>query len=102
MPSQPPLHGFSGKQDYYDRCSARHYLRDIQLPTLVVNALDDPFMTAKVVPGAEELSEQVTLELADNGGHVGFISGGRPWRPEFYLPGRILEFLEPHVAQPGL
>ena len=97
-----PLHGFSGKQDYYDRCSARHYLRDIQLPTLIVNALDDPFMTPKVVPKAEELSEHVTLELADNGGHVGFISGGRPWRPEFYLPDRILEFVEPYVAQPGL
>lgn len=97
-----PLHGFHGKQDYYDRCSSKRYLEGIERPTLIINALDDPFMTADVIPAAEQLSDSVTLELAENGGHVGFISGGTPWRPEFYLPGRIIEFLEPNVARPGL
>lgn len=97
-----PLHGFHGKQDYYDRCSSKRYLEAIEQPTLIINALDDPFMTADVIPVAEQLSDSVTLELAEHGGHVGFISGGRPWRPEFYLPRRILEFLEPHAARPGL
>ncbi len=45
-----PLHGFSGKQDYYDRCSSVHYLRGIETPTLIINALDDPFMTPDVIP----------------------------------------------------
>lgn len=97
-----PLHGFDGKQDYYDRCSSIHYLRDIATPTLVINALDDPFMTRRVIPQEELLSEDVTLEIADGGGHVGFIDGGPPWRPTFYLPDRILEFLEPHAARPGM
>ena len=97
-----PLHGFSGKQDYYDRCSSVHYLKDIEKPTLIINALDDPFMTQHVIPAEHRLSEQVTLEVAEGGGHVGFIDGGPPWRPTFYLPGRILEFLEPHAAKPGL
>jgi predicted alpha/beta-fold hydrolase len=42
------------------------------------------------------------MEISDTGGHVGFISGGTPWRPTFYLPARILEFLEPFAAKPGL
>jgi len=97
-----PLHGFEGKQDYYDRCSSVHYLQGIETPTLIINALDDPFMTPRVIPSADRLSDYVTLEVAENGGHVGFVNGGPPWRPTFYLPGRILEFLEPFAAKPGL
>jgi len=97
-----PLHGFTGKQDYYDRCSSLHFLGGIQKPTLIINSLDDPFMTRRVIPREDQLSELVSLEVADAGGHVGFISGGLPWRPTFSLPGRILEFLEPHAAMPGL
>ena len=41
-------------------------------------------------------------EVADAGGHVGFIEGGTPWRPSFYLPGRLMGFLEPLAARPGL
>ncbi len=97
-----PLHGFDGKQDYYDRCSSVHYLKDIETPTLIINAIDDPFMSTRIIPDEELLSEDVTLEIADSGGHVGFIDGGPPWRPTFYLPGRILEFLEPYAARPGM
>jgi hypothetical protein len=97
-----PLHGFNDKQDYYDRCSSKPYLKSIERPTLIINAIDDPFMTADVIPAVDQLAAAVTLELAENGGHVGFISGGKPWRPEFYLPGRILEFLGPFAARPGL
>ena len=59
-------------------------------------------MSPAVVPDASLLSDHVTLEVAESGGHVGFIDGGTPWRPSFYLPGRIIEFLEPYAAQPGL
>lgn len=97
-----PLHGFKGMQDYYDRCSSVNFLRGIERPTLIVNALDDPFMTPEVIPPEEWLSEHVSLEIAEAGGHVGFIEGGTPWRPTFYLPGRILSFLQPNAAIPGL
>lgn len=93
-----PLHGFENMQDYYDRCSSVRFLKTIERPTLVINALDDPFMTPAVLPGADQLSELVTLEVAKSGGHVGFVEGGTPWRPRFYLPPRILEFLEPYAA----
>jgi len=97
-----PLHGFENMQDYYDRCSSVHFLKDIERPTLIINALDDPFMTRDVIPADDKLSEYVTLEIAQAGGHVGFVDGGTPWRPSYYLPGRIIGFLEPQVAIPGL
>ena len=97
-----PLHGFDGKQDYYDKCSAGGYLDTIERPTLIINALDDPFMTPDVIPPEDRLSPDVTIEVADQGGHVGFVEGGSPFRPKFYLPGRILEFLEPHAARPAM
>ena len=97
-----PLHGFDGKQDYYDKCSAVHYLKTIERPTLVLNALDDPFMTEDVIPSEEQLSEHVSVEVSAAGGHVAFIDGGTPWRPSYFLPGRILSFLQPYAAMPGL
>lgn len=93
-----PLHGFANMQDYYDRCSSGRFLKTIERPTLVINALDDPFMTPAVIPAEEQLSDHVTVEVADAGGHVGFVKGGTPWRPNFYLPPRIVEFLEPYAA----
>jgi predicted alpha/beta-fold hydrolase len=97
-----PLHGFTGKDDYYDKCSSVNFLKTIERPTLIVNSLDDPFMTPDVIPDAAALSPQVTLEVSDHGGHVGFIQGGPPWRPKFYLPERLIEFLEPLTVRPGL
>jgi hypothetical protein len=97
-----PLHGFANKDDYYDKCSSVHYLRNIERPTLIVNALDDPFMTPDVIPDPERLSDSVTLEVSECGGHVGFIEGGTPWRPRFYLPERLIRFLEPVTVKPGL
>ncbi len=97
-----PLHGFANMEDYYDRCSSVHYLAGIERPSLIINALDDPFMTPDVIPDEDQLSDYVTLEVAQAGGHVGFIDGGTPWRPSYYLPGRILEFLRPFAAMPGL
>ncbi|MDH5322056.1 MAG: hydrolase [Gammaproteobacteria bacterium] len=93
-----PLHGFQSMQDYYDRCSSGRFLIDIRRPTLIINALDDPFMTPTVIPAADRLSDQVTIELAQSARHDGFIEGGTPWRPRFYLPPRILGFLEPYAA----
>ncbi len=97
-----PLHGFTGRDDYYDRCSSVGFLKSIETPTLIINALDDPFMTPAVIPHGDRLSEAVTLEVSENGGHVGFIEGGSPIRPSFYLPRRIIEFLEPRMAMPGM
>lgn len=68
-----PLHGFENVHNYYDKCSARQFLGQIAIPTHILYALDDPFFTTDVLPAESELSEHVTLELSQHGGHVGFL-----------------------------
>jgi len=87
------LHGFNDVHDYYRRSSSRQYLKSISVPTLLIQAVDDPFMTSEVLPGPDEISSYVHLELSEHGGHVGFISGLIPFRPEYWLEQRIPEFL---------
>lgn len=88
-----PLHGFDGADDYYKRSSSRQFLKSIQVPTLILQAKDDPFMSATVIPDVAELSSHIILEATEHGGHVGFIMGAFPWSPEYWLETRIPNFL---------
>ena len=96
-----PLHGFAGKDEYYDKCSSIGFLPDIRIPTLVINALDDPFMTPAAIPSPASLPESVQIEVSSHGGHIGFIDGGMPWRPKYYLPDRVIGFLDEHIEAAG-
>ena len=87
-----PLHGFRGADDYYARASCRGLLASISVPTLIVHALDDPFMPSSVVPHARELAAATVLELSPYGGHVGFVSGA-PHAPCFWLEQRVPDFI---------
>ena len=87
-----PLHGFTGAEDYYARCSSRQFLKTIKTETLIMHALDDPLMTPAVVPFEGELSDKVIIELSRHGGHVGFVTGA-PWRPTYWLDFRVAEYL---------
>jgi predicted alpha/beta-fold hydrolase len=88
-----PLHGFLSAEDYYVRSSSRQFLKSIAVPTLILQAKDDPFMPDSVIPSVSELSSVVKLEVSQHGGHVGFISG-TPWRPRYWLDERIPAFLQ--------
>lgn len=88
-----PLHGFSGVDDYYNTASSRQYLKKIKVPTLILHAKDDPFMSQDVIPTDEELSSYIELEVSETGGHVGFVEGKFPWRAEYWLEKRIPAFL---------
>ncbi|RUR10644.1 hydrolase [Legionella septentrionalis] len=92
-----PLHGFANVHDYYRIASSRQYLHKITTPTLIVHALDDPFMSPEVLPASSELSKAVTLELSEKGGHVGFIAGAMPGNPVYWLEKRIPEFLRQYI-----
>lgn len=92
-----PLYGFAHVHDYYRQSSSRQYLNQINVPTLLIHALDDPFMTPDVLPSNEELSQQVTLELSKRGGHVGFITGCVPGKPVYWLDKRVPAFLQDYV-----
>lgn len=86
-----PLHGFRDTDDYWHRASAKHVLPDITVPTLVLNAKNDPFLPVQHLP--RTASPRVTLEYPEQGGHVGFAVGGPPGRID-WLPQRMLDFLQ--------
>jgi hypothetical protein len=88
------LHGFKDVQDYYRRSSSRQFLKSITITTLLIQAIDDPFMTKDVLPDRDELSSSVHLEITQGGGHVGFITGEIPFKPHYWLEQRIPEFLK--------
>jgi predicted alpha/beta-fold hydrolase len=73
-----PLHGFLNTDDYWARGSSKPHLGAIRVPTLVVNALNDPFIPASSLPGPGEVGPYVTLWQPAHGGHVGFPLGVPP------------------------
>lgn len=78
-----PLHGFDSADHYYRSCSAKPLLGGIRVPTLILNALNDPFMPAAALPTAAEVSAAVTLLQPPQGGHAGFPAAGHlRWLPE--------------------
>jgi predicted alpha/beta-fold hydrolase len=86
-------HGFRDALDYYVRCSSRQFLKGIGVPTLLVNARDDSFLGPQCFPVEESREHRfLYLEMPDHGGHVGFVSPGRP----YYHETRSLKFFEEH------
>ena len=79
-----PAGGFKDVDDYYDRCSSRHFLQEIKIPTTILSAHDDPFVPGKLFDQIA-MSEKVILLKPEQGGHMGYISrhatphGDRRW-----------------------
>lgn len=67
-----PVHGFKGVDDYWCRASAKPWLRDVQVPSLLLNAVNDPFVPAASLPSVSDVSTSITLWHPAQGGHVGF------------------------------
>ena len=88
-----PLHGFAGVEDYWRRASSKPWLNTIYVPTLVLNAQNDPFMPHAALPRPDQVSTSVTLDFPREGGHVGFVSGSLPGRLD-WLPQRVLHFFK--------
>ena len=88
-----PLHGFKDAADYYERCSAVHFLESITIPTLMVQAMDDPFLPPSCYPVDQAgKNENLFLEIANFGGHVGFM--GKWLERPYWSEKRALLFLE--------
>lgn len=68
-----PIHGFKNAIDYYEQCSSIRFVTGITVPTLIVNALNDPFLSADCYPvKLLENHTAVRFESPKHGGHVGF------------------------------
>jgi len=96
-----PLHGFTGVDDYYRRSSSRQYLDRIAVPTLILQAQDDPFLPASALPVNADLNAAVMLELSPRGGHVGFVAGRTPFAADYWLERRICRHLQEYFTGPA-
>ena len=88
-----PIHGFADADDYYARSSSLPYLPRIRVPTLLINARDDPFEPREILTLAEEnASDTVRCAFTDRGGHVGWVVGP-PWAARSWGEDLAVEWL---------
>ncbi len=89
-----PLHGFLSAKDYYQKASSRPYLPSITLPTLLIQAKDDPMLGTNCYPYEEaENSENLKLVITNFGGHVAFTQPGSKWH---WMEEQALKFITEH------
>jgi predicted alpha/beta-fold hydrolase len=88
-----PIHGFASAEDYWQKCGAVAVLRSVAVPTLLLNSRDDPFLSSGCFPDAAARGNPfLHLEVAETGGHVGFLSPNSP-DGETFSEARAVEFL---------
>ena len=86
-----PLHGFDNALDYWTRSSCKQFLGGITVPTLVLNARNDPFLPEQTLARQSEVSGAVILDYPADGGHVGFVHGRMPGNVA-WMPQRLMAF----------
>lgn len=89
-----PLHGFRDANDYWERSSSKPFMEGIRVPSLLVNAENDPFLGPGCYPREQAARNSLfMLEVPKNGGHVGFSRRG-PERGEDWMSLRAARFLK--------
>ncbi|WP_339753463.1 YheT family hydrolase [Algoriphagus aquimarinus] len=85
------LHGFKDAEDFYKSVSADNWMPSIAVPTLVINALNDPLLDGACYPvKLAESKKELTLEMPKRGGHTGFVISKNEFTWAEY---RVQEFL---------
>jgi predicted alpha/beta-fold hydrolase len=84
-----PIHGFSDVDDYWARASAKPHLGDLSIPSLLINACNDPLVPHESLPSQSALPDHVQAYQPTRGGHIGFVVSTR-----FGLPGEITSFAQ--------
>ena len=87
-----PAHGFDSAEDYWNKCSSHQFIHQIKIPTLLINAKNDPFLSKESFPVNEAANHtHFHLEIPESGGHVGFVSFNRDG--EYWHEKRVLSFI---------
>jgi predicted alpha/beta-fold hydrolase len=97
-----PVHGFTDARDYYTRSSSLPYLAAIRRPTLLLSAVDDPFLPPAVLDDVRSVAAgnpMLAVEFPARGGHVGFIGGPHPWAPDFWMERHVVAWLAARVDE---
>lgn len=92
-----PMHGFRDADEYWRMCSCIFSLNNIRIPTLILNAADDPFLAPACYPiEAAESNPSLSLEMPRYGGHVGFVQ----WEKDdlYWSERRAIRFLTTVMA----
>jgi predicted alpha/beta-fold hydrolase len=85
--------GFSSADEYYERASAKHFIRDIKVPALIIHAQDDPFVPFQPFRDSSITENPYVIFLApEHGGHVGFIAADTHGEDRFWMENRVVEF----------
>jgi predicted alpha/beta-fold hydrolase len=83
-----PIHGFRDAADYYAQCSALRFLPGVRVPTLLLNAADDPFLPPVILDEVRAVAAEnsaLHCHFPSYGGHVGFVAGGVPWGARYWM-----------------
>lgn len=90
-----PIHGFDDAIDYWTKCTVRPLLPELNIPGIILNALDDPFLGGGCYPYDEVAQNPLlTMLTPEHGGHVGFIDTSTPYWSEH----KALRFIQRHRA----
>jgi|SRR5579862_1025796 len=90
-----PVHGFAGARDYYTRSSAIHFIPDVQVPSFLLSAWNDPFLPRETLERVRRLAlnnPYLQVEFTECGGHVGWVAG-HPWTQRYYMEERVIWWL---------
>lgn len=88
-----PLNGFTNAQHYYQQASGNQVMAKIKQPCLFIHAADDPFLNHQCSLPPQKLPGHLMFEVSNHGGHVGFIHGNNPLKPQYWLEQRVPDFL---------
>lgn len=97
-----PVHGFRDALDYYSQSSSITWLGNISINTLLLSSVDDPFLPSLVLDDVRVIAAEnpaLEVEFTARGGHVGFVTGRNPLRPDYYLDRRVVDFLARQLQQ---
>ncbi|MEW6733725.1 MAG: alpha/beta fold hydrolase [Acidobacteriota bacterium] len=86
-----PCNGFRNAEDYYTHASSAHYLTRINIPTLIIQAKDDPFIPFDMFLRTP-MSQSIALLVTEKGGHVGYISEKNESEDRYWAENRVVEF----------
>jgi predicted alpha/beta-fold hydrolase len=91
------IFGYKDAQDFYDSVQCYPHLHNVKIPTLILNALNDPMLTGECYPESEaEQNQNINLELTKHGGHVGYLQKGKV---HTYAEERALSFFDEVLNQ---
>lgn len=91
-----PIHGFKDARDYWRQCASLQYIPAIRIPTLIVNAANDPFLPEECFPVAQARgNDRVFLKIPRSGGHVGFMAFNR--EKKYWSEIQAVSFLNGHI-----